>query len=86
MVQPDGEVEEERYTGEQGALHKLFSKGNMQLTNKKRLIFFLKNKTQRVTLDQSSWSINHIGEKWEVRKQNGWGQIMEGEPWNTNQG
>lgn len=54
MVQPDGEVEEERHTGEQGALHKLFSKGNMQLTNKKRLIFFLKNKTQRVTLDQSS--------------------------------
>lgn len=54
MVQPDGEVEEERYTGEQGALHKLFSKGNTQLTNKKRLIFFLKNKTQRVTLDQSS--------------------------------
>lgn len=48
-------------TGEQGALHKLFSKGNMQLTNKKDL-FFLKNKTQRVTLDQSSGSTNCVGE------------------------
>ena len=32
--------------GEQGALHKLLSKGNMQLTNKKRLIFSEKQNTK----------------------------------------